>query len=202
VDLKERILKTAASLFLRLGVKSITMDDIAKELGISKKTIYIHFTDKDNIVFEVLSFTLARERAEAERIAGIYENPIEEIFQSMKEMNEMFENINPILFYDLRKYHPKAWELYVNFKNDFLYIVKRNLERGVLNGLYRKEIDIDLMARFRVETVDLAFDISNFNIKQSNVLKVQTHFIDHFIRGILTSQGLEFYETHKRKFIK
>jgi TetR/AcrR family transcriptional regulator, cholesterol catabolism regulator len=200
MEIKERILNAAESLFLRLGVKSVTMDDIAHELGISKKTIYLHFSDKNEIVNAVVEYTLKREKKESERIYSLSENPIDEIVISTQMMCKMFENINPVLFYDLKKYHPEAWGRYVNFKSEFLEIVIRNLKEGIERGYYRHDIDPDILAKLRVESVDLAFNMDLFPPSIYNTLKIQVTFVDHFLRGILTSKGLEIYEKTKHTF--
>ncbi len=199
VDTKNRILKSAELLFLRLGIKSITMDDIAKELGISKKTIYLHFIDKNQIVNEVISIALEREKIEAEVIYKKAKNPIDEIFLSTNKMYEIFENINPVMLFDLQKYHPQAWDKYLAFKINFLDIVKRNMLDGIHQKLYRSDVDVEIMAKLRVESVDLAFNMKIFSPKNFKLITVQIHFIDHFIRGIVSPIGLEIYEKYKQE---
>ena len=199
METKDRILKSAELLFLRLGIKSVTMDDIANELGISKKTIYLHFTDKDQIVNEVITSALEREKMEAEVIYKKAKNPIDEIFLSTNKMYEMFENINPVMLFDLQKYHPAAWDKYLAFKINFLNIVKRNLFDGISQKLYRSDVDIEIMAKLRVESVDLAFNMKVFPPKNFKLITVEIHFIDHFIRGIVSPTGLEIYEKYKQE---
>lgn len=173
------------------------MDDIAKELGISKKTIYLHFPDKDSIINETTYCMLSNEKAQAEEIHRQTDNPILEMVHSTKIMSEMLEDINPVLFYDLKKYYPAAWKKYELFKLDFLEIVKRNLNQGIKEGYYRNDIDVDILAKLRIESVDMAFDMEVFSPKHFKVFKVQLQFIDHFIRGIVSPKGLEFYENSK-----
>jgi TetR/AcrR family transcriptional regulator, cholesterol catabolism regulator len=181
-------------MFFRFGIRSVTMDDIAKELGISKKTIYHYFTDKDDLVEKVTSQSMHNEICKTQEIYEKASNPIEEMIFSTKMMREMLQNVNAVLFYDLKKYHPRSWEMYVQFKNGFLDIVKRNLTNGIAQKLYRPEINVDIIAKLRVETVDLAFNIEYFPTANYNLLEVQLESIDHFIRGIVTPAGLEIYE--------
>lgn len=192
--MQQRIINTAESMFFRFGIRSVTMDDIAKELGISKKTIYHYFTDKDDLVEKVTSHSLENELCKTQDIYERAQNPIEEMIFSTKMMREMLQNVNPVLFYDLKKYHPKCWEKYVGFKNGFLETVKRNLSNGIDLKLYRPEINVEIMAKLRIETVDLAFNIEYFPPASYNLLQVQLESIDHFIRGIVTPAGLEIYE--------
>lgn len=197
--MQQRIIDKAESMFFRFGIRSVTMDDIAKELGISKKTIYHYFTDKDDLVEKVTNHALFNQVCKTDQIYESSQNPIEEMIYSTKMMREMLENVNAVLFYDMKKYHPLSWEKYVEFKNGFLDIVKRNLTNGIAQKLYREEIDIDIMAKLRVELVDLAFNIELFPPNKYNLLRVQLESIDHFIRGIVTKEGLEIYENTRVK---
>ncbi len=199
VDIKERILSSSEELFFRFGIRSVTMDDIAKALGISKKTIYIHFKDKYEIVEGVAEQTLNRDKCEAEEVHKRARDPIDEIIQSTKHMREMVANIHPALLYDLQKYHPKAWKRYVGHKEGFVKIVLRNLIQGQQQGLYRQNIDPEILARFRVESIDSAFDTTIFPTKQFRLIEIQLQLIDHFLHGILTPRGLELYEKHKQE---
>lgn len=197
VETRNRILSAAQSLFIRYGIRSVTMDDIAKELGISKKTIYLHFPDKDSVINEATYCMLSKEKSQVEEIHKLSNNPIMEMINSTKMMSEMLEDINPVLFYDLKKYYPAAWQKYELFKLDFLEIVKRNLCKGIEQGYYREDIDVEVLSRLRIENVDMAFNIEVFQPKNFKVFYVQLQFIDHFIRGILSPKGLEFYENSK-----
>jgi AcrR family transcriptional regulator len=192
--MQQRIIEKAESMFFRFGIRSVTMDEIAKELGISKKTIYQYFTDKDDLVEKVTEHSLSNQICKTNEIYDKSKNPIEEMMYSTKMMREMLENVNGVLFFDMQKYHPTSWAKYVEFKNGFLDIVKRNLKNGIQEKLYRADINVDILAKLRVESVDLAFNIELFPPKVYNLLNVQLESIDHFIRGIVTPQGLQLYE--------
>lgn len=199
METKERIRTIALELFFKFGIRSVTMDDMAKTLGISKKTIYLHYKDKDEIVYAVTEWMLQTDKAGCERIYEVSTDPINEILQSTKLMRDMVENIHPALLNDLEKYHPKAWKNYVNHKNGFVEIVLRNLKEGIEQGLYRADIDPEILARFRVESVDSAFKETVFPSKQFRLFDIQMQLIDHFLRGILTSKGLTLYEKYKQE---
>lgn len=197
--MKERIRTIALELFFKFGIRGVTMDDMAKALGISKKTIYLHYKDKDEIVYAVTEWMLQTDKEGCERIYEVSTDPINEILQSTKLMREMVENIHPALLNDLEKYHPKAWKNYINHKNGFVELVLRNLNEGIAQGLYRAEIDPEILARFRVESVDSAFKEEVFPSKQFRLFDIQIQLIDHFLRGILTLKGLELYEKYKQE---
>jgi TetR/AcrR family transcriptional regulator, cholesterol catabolism regulator len=192
-----RILQKADAMFLRYGLRSVTMDDIAKELGISKKTIYLYFADKDALIDKVTEYMLQEEKNKAEEIYKISKNPIEEIFLSTKMMKEMLQNINAVLFYDMQKYYPNSWQKYLDFKMHFLEIIKRNLNEGISQKLYRADINVEILAKIRVEIVDMGFNMELFPASKFNILDIQLENIDHFLRGIVTPKGLEVYEKTK-----
>jgi TetR/AcrR family transcriptional regulator, cholesterol catabolism regulator len=192
-----RILQKADAMFLRYGLRSVTMDDIAKELGISKKTIYLYFADKDALIDKVTEYMLEEEKNKAEEIYKVSKNPIEEIFLSTKMMKEMLQNINAVLFYDMQKYYPNSWQKYLDFKMHFLEIIKRNLNEGIFQKLYRADINVEILAKIRVEIVDMGFNMELFPPSKFNILDIQLENIDHFLRGIVTPKGLEVYEKTK-----
>ena len=132
MEVRERILNTAEELFSKFGIRSVTMDEIASELGISKKTIYLNFEDKDAIVHEVASSRMTCEQTESERIYKESENPIDQFFKEIEVFRTHAATLNPMVLYDLKKYHPKTWQLFQQHKQSvFLEIVKRNLREGV-----------------------------------------------------------------------
>lgn len=191
--METRIINSAADLFHRFGIKTITMDEIARELGMSKKTIYKYFSDKDKLVYEVIESHLIQEKAKSENVKVLASNAIEEIFMHMGLMKDMLANINGTFFYDLKKFHPAAFDCYLSFKAFFIDSVKQNLQRGINDGLYRPEIKINILAQLRVESIDLAFDSTIFNPKDFNILETQIETLDHFLHGIVTEKGLLEY---------
>lgn len=197
MEVKERILKAAEELFLKFGIRSVTMDEIASELGISKKTIYLHFADKDAIVHEVATSRMNHEQGICERIYEESENPIHEVVKEIEVLKKEAATFNPVIIYDLKKYYPKTWALFQQHKQTiFLDITRRNLQEGVKQGLYRPEINIEVLSRLRMEEIDFAFDQSVFPNTIFNQFEIHQTFIDHFLRGVLTPKGLTVYEQY------
>ncbi len=195
MEIKERILKAAESLFRKFGIRSVSMDDIASELGISKKTIYQNFEDKDSIVYEIARTNMMCDIEESERIYKESANPIEQVFKEATLLRKQASTINPAVFYDLKKYHPKTWQLFQEYnKVNFLEIVKQNLREGITQGYYREDINIEILSRLRMEEVEFAFSREVFPPESFNQMDVHTALIDHFLRGIMTPKGLAFYE--------
>jgi AcrR family transcriptional regulator len=197
VEIKERILIKSQEMYFARGVRSVTMDDIATELGISKKTIYMHFVDKGTLVEASTIFFLKKQKCQEKETFLKAKNSIDEIILNTQMMREMLGNINPVIFHDLQKFYPKAWNHYLEHKKNLKDDVLRNLDEGIKEGYYRVDIQTRIMAKLRIESVDMAFNQDLFPAKEYNLLDIQLAFIDHFIRGIVTDKGLKAYESIK-----
>ena len=198
-DTKQRLLSTAFELFSKYGIRSISMDDIAKHLSISKKTIYQFFEDKDEIVHELMKGKLKDDEGELRTIVKSSGNVVEEVFNLMAHISRKIGNVNPSMFYDLQKYHPKTWQLFVEFKiNCILKMVEDTLLRGVKEGLLRQDINVKILARMRMEQVDMGFNPAVFPPDKFNILDVQLAMIDHFLYGICTLKGHKLINKYKQ----
>jgi len=199
-EIKQKIVEGAALLFHKYGIRSVSMDDIARHLSISKKTIYQYFKDKDQVVTLALRAHMDKEMQEYEEIFDVSDNAVEELAKVSKCMRSDFKDMNPSLLFDMQKYHPDGWNLWMEFKNEFIKgHVLRNLKRGIKEGYYRKEIDPEVMARFRVEQVQLAFDDTIFPKDEFDFKEVQMQFLNHFVHGIVTEKGHELFEEYLEK---
>lgn len=197
---KERIIQAALSLFWRYGIKSITMDDIAHDQGISKRTIYQHFPDKEAILEHAISHELATQKCEIQKVEEATSNPIDEMLQTSEQMQSYMANMNPVLMYDLKKYYPKAWQMFASYKNDFvLNSLKDNLHRGIERGYYHKDLNVDILAVLRMEQIELAFDPTIFPPKNHSMVDIQVQFVHHYLRGLLTEKGYNYYNSKQFK---
>jgi AcrR family transcriptional regulator len=197
-DVKEKILKGAEELFMRYGIRSISMDDIARHLAVSKKTLYQHFADKDDLVLMVSRGHLQRNKLEFEGIWEESKNPIEELAKISACMRVNMEAMNPTLLFDLQKFHPKAWSEWIGFKNKYIREnVVRNLSRGIADGYIRPDINPEIMAAMRIELVQLAFNNEIFPPSQYKLAEVQEQIFDHFVYGLVTDKGKKLYQKCK-----
>ena len=147
---KERILTESNNLFRRRGIRSVTMDDIARELGMSKKTIYQYFNNKADIVHEVTRQHFTNERCMSDEILEKASDPVEEILMILQTMSKTFKEIPTTMIYEVQKYYPRTWDLYNEFRYGYgINMIRRNLQDGVKQGLYRKDMDIELIAKLR-----------------------------------------------------
>ncbi|MDB5154236.1 MAG: hypothetical protein JWR54_2987 [Mucilaginibacter sp.] len=194
----ERIISGGEELFLRAGIKSVTMDDIAKHLGMSKKTIYQFFKDKNELVFALVRKKLQDDEHEMSAIISKSGNVIEEMINMMKCSEDIFSRINPIVIHDLQKYHPEAWKQFQNFKAEVLVrTLEELLTKGIKQGYIRPDIDVRIIARMRVMQVELGFNAAVFPVAEFNTWKVQQQFLEHFNYGICTLKGYKLLNEYK-----
>ena len=190
LDTKERIKQTAHDLVMRYGIRSVSMDDIANALGMSKKTIYQYYADKDELVVAVVTDVLRKSECDCECDRHEAKNAIHEVFLAMEMVVEMFKSMNPTIVHDMHKYHPRAFRLFQQHKNEFLYnVMKENLLRGIEEELYRPDINIEIMSRFRVESVMIPFSPEFQKNLKSSMADIELELIIHFLFGLVTPKG-------------
>jgi TetR/AcrR family transcriptional regulator, cholesterol catabolism regulator len=200
VTIKEKILKGAEDLFMKYGVRSISMDDIARHLSVSKKTLYQHFADKEDIVTMTCQTHLQRTSTEFNHVKEVSKNAIEELANLSACLKRNMENLNPSLLFDLQKYHPKAWSVWLDHKNNFIRdSVVRNIRQGIAEGYFRQEINPEIIAAMRLELVQLAFDETVFPREKFRLTDVQMAVFDHFVNGLVTDKGRKLYQKYKEK---
>lgn len=196
--IREKIVAEAFSLFCQSGIKSVSMDDIAQHLSISKKTIYKWFSNKDEVVYSAVSNYLQHIECDCEDILSKSGNAIEELFNIMGTTREIFSKIHPSIFHDLQKYHATAWKLWQDHKNQYIFgKVRQNLERGIAEGLYRKDLDVEVMARIRLVQIELPFDQRLFPRHQFELMRVQLASLEHYMLGIATLKGHKLINEYK-----
>jgi len=192
--MKEKILEEAERLFWKYGVRSITMDDIARRLAISKKTIYQHFTDKEDILMQVTQYRLAKDQEIMNCTYVSADTPIHEMLAMLDEMRKNVDKMNPTLMLDIKRYYPKAWALYGKFKEDYiLKLMIDNIRRGIDDGYFRQDVNPEILARMRVEQVEMAFEMTVFSAKTYDMIAIQQELTHHFVRGLLTEKGFTIY---------
>jgi TetR/AcrR family transcriptional regulator, cholesterol catabolism regulator len=200
METRERILLKAQDLFQRFGIRSVTMDDIANQLGMSKKTIYQFFADKHELVDAVAGVQIEDNQCKCKEGRVHAKNAIHEVFLTIDMMQQMLSNISPSVFYDLEKFHPKTFSRFLEHRNKFLLkTVKVNLEWGISEELYRPDINIDILTKLRLETMFLPFDQAVFPQKQYNLLEVQKETLVHFLHGVATAKGHKLIDKYKQE---
>lgn len=188
----------ASDVFMRYGIKSVTMDDLARQLGISKKTIYKYFEDKDELVRTMMESKLSEDRATCESCSQDSDNAIDELFNISRFVVEHISNINPTVFYDLQKYHPDAWKLMQDHKWDFILSnFRENIQRGIAEKIYRDNINVEIIARQYVASIDTILGGDIYPWPEFKVEQVFLELLRFNIRGLANDEGIKYL---KQKF--
>ena len=191
---KEKILAAAEQLFWRYGVKTTTLDDVAKQLAISKKTIYQHFTDKEDLLIQVLRDRVIRDQQEFLCAMVNAENPVVEILSALEMLRKHADRVSPNLMIDLRRHYPSAWAIFEQYKEShILKSIRDNIQRGIRDGLYRSDINPDILARMRVEQIELAFNNQFFPADRYDMVDIEQELMHHYVRGLLSETGFTIY---------
>jgi AcrR family transcriptional regulator len=194
-----RILLKARDLMLQSGLRQVTMDDLAQELGISKKTIYQYYKDKDDLVKAVVNLELKEHEITCKDCKSKAENAIHEMFLLMENMKAMTQTMNPNSMMELEKHFSNAFDMIKNHKDEFLFsLIKQNLMKGIEEGCYRKDLDIDIISKFRLETVFIPFNLHLFPLNKFNSIEVHTQLMEHFVYGLMTVKGHELMDRYKK----
>ena len=200
METQERILDTAFGLFRQYGTRSITMDDIATRMGISKKTLYAHFVDKDDMVVHAISRFLEVIQETERGIKAGAANAIEEMFEVMNMMDTRLRNMNPVIMLDLQKFHSKAYLVFQEYRNNYLRTaIRETLERGITEGLFRKDLEVSILTQFRIASAMLCFQPEVFPIAGFEMVKVQRVLLEHFLYGVASAEGLKLIEKYKQE---
>jgi len=197
VEVKDRIIEESRKLFFKYGVKRVTMDDVSKNLSMSKKTLYQYFSDKDELVEEATKVHLEQEQLEMEDIYNNSANSIDELYQVSRCIRRNINDINPTVLFDLKRSYHKSYLLWTKFKEEYISeSIIKNLKRGIEDGYFRKEIDLEVMAKLRLMEIQLLFDNEIFPIRQFDFRDVQLQLFNHFVFGIVTKKGRELYSEY------
>jgi len=186
------------NLYKKYGIKSITMDDAARHLGISKKTLYQYFADKTEMVKEAVVQELqSRQKSFAESLTGNY-NAIEELMIYYKIQIKMILDYKPNFVYDLKKYYPDIYNNYVNIKREkIINSVEQNLKKGIEEGFFRPELDVSIISRLTLMRIEGMIHSGIFDTDEIMSPKVFTEIFYFHVYGIVTEKGSDYFEKHK-----
>jgi TetR/AcrR family transcriptional regulator, cholesterol catabolism regulator len=191
-------LQQVEALYMRYGIKSTTMDDVARELGISKKTLYQFVENKDDLIVKVVQCHISQEKQLCEEQFNQSANAIEEIMMVIKFNTQQLAQMRSNIVYDLQRYHRDAWDIVAGYRNKFMYdVVHRNLQRGIDEGLYRIDIKVDIMTKIHIITSFQLFDEDFFPSTQYARAEIFNEYLMHYLYGIVSEQG-RTYMSQKR----
>lgn len=201
IEKKEHILNIAAQLFYKHGIRSITMDDIAKEAGVSKKTIYSFYKDKKDLVEAFINSNVIENPNLRIDISEDF-NAIELLFNFRERIADIFELVQNNLDYDLKRLYPKIHAKLEDYKRKLIYEIETSLlTKGKEEGLFRPELDDDFIARMSIGRSLFIFNPENELFSEKECLSIKTYdkIIDYHLHAISTTKGIEFYKKQLNK---
>ncbi len=192
--MKEKIISKASDLFLKLGFKSVTMDDIAADMCISKKTIYKYFCNKEVLIEESTSKVHQQINDTINFIVAQNYNAIEENFEIRKMFKELFKSVDTSPLYQLKKHYPEIYEKVMEVENkECTACFTQNIYKGIEQGLYRKETNVESFVKFYYI---LIFSINENTISEKESLHLELEALEYHTRAIATPEGITELEKH------
>lgn len=180
---------------MKSGIKSITMDDLAIDLQMSKKTIYKYFKDKRELVQGCIKMRFDNHRIYISQVQAQKLNVIDEMFEIGKFITDELRELHPNIFHDLQRFYPEAWRSFFKFKNDFvLEVICDNLKRGVESNYYRKSLNVEITARLYAGMTDLIFEEERFPAHDFEKSAVYLEAFSYHLHGIGTPAGITYFE--------
>ncbi len=191
------LLTKSREMFMKYGVKNMSMDEIAKELGMSKKTIYQFVENKAELVKLTLDDYLNEERRLLENILANSKNSIDQMIQMIDYFLQAMSDFNPSALHDLQKYYPESWLLYNNYRYQvMLGCINDNLKTGVKEGYYRKDLNADMISKIYVFGTETLFNQDVFPSKKYMFLDIYREYLNYHLRGIVSHKGLKYLDEH------
>ena len=189
---KQAIIAKVESLFLRFGLKSVSMDDVTRELGISKKTLYQYFESKEDLVLQTIQQHQAEQKKALALTLKDSGDALQEMFGFARHFMVQLRQMSPATIFDLKKYYPDIWHSVENAQREYIYLVLvQNMARGKQEGLYRDHLQVDILARLYLGSVRLLLDDTFFPNHNYHWDKLYREFIEYHLRGIASIEGLK-----------
>lgn len=189
------MLEKISAIYFECGIKSVTMDDLARKLGVSKKTLYLHFRDKKDVVEKVLMHQLQNHRCDMAYLEIKNANAIEQILAVSRFLVSFISRIHPSVNFDLEKYYPSIWKKLINYRQEHVFeSIRNNMLKGIEEGLYRNDFNVDIIAWLYTNRIQAQID-SEFIQKSGITIEAFFHnLFTYHIRGIASAKGLLLLE--------
>ncbi|WP_462317425.1 TetR/AcrR family transcriptional regulator [Marinilabilia sp.] len=190
------IIKKGLELFNLYGIRSVTMDELAQEMGVSKKTLYQYFNNKNDLVSEIMEFTANEIKTQLAKSPGANINAIEEFFFHRRELFKKLSRQNTAVVFDLRKYYPEVFKRLKEMRRKMLYNAYiKNFEKGIHQGLYRQDLDIDFLSRLMTGSHVFIFDPTYGIFSEEELIsdKFRTNLFNYHFKGICTDKGYKIF---------
>lgn len=197
MEIKDKIVSGSSKLFFKYGIRNITMDAIAGDLGISKRTIYDNFKDKDELLKYCFEANTLKQNKVVDEILNNSENLIEALIKIIKHNVNNLKLVNPIFFFDIKKYYSKLFELKIKKNNEKnINRITDILNKGIREKIFRSEINVEIVALLILEQYKLLGNQEIFPDTKFSKAEVFENISINFIRGIATEKGLLLVEKY------
>lgn len=200
---EQKIIAGAGEVFMKYGIKSVNMDDIAKNLGVSKKTLYKYVKDKNDLLGKALTMHCQVEEMAIAEIRDKDHNAIDEMLEIAQYFTELLQQIHPSIHFDLERYHPEVWKEMMTNQHAMVYkCMAGNLEKGIKEGLYREDLNVDVIAKIYMAKMDVTFDSTIFPPKEISFSEVYREYFRYHIRGIASEKGITYLKKKVKEMLK
>lgn len=187
---------------MKYGIKSVNMDDLARHLGVSKKTLYLYVKDKEDMLRKAVQMFCEREDEEIKSICARGLNAIDESLEIMKWVTGVLQEVHPSVHFDMQKYHPEVHKTMMENRFKAIYLcISNNIKKGQKEGLYRKDINADIITRVYISRMDVIFDRNVFGSDAYTPTELYIEIFKYHIRGIASEKGHQ-YLSEKQKSLK
>lgn len=185
-----KILDTSEALFKKYGIRSVTMTDISQKLGVSKKTLYKYIENKHDLISKMMQRYIKQEQEACCQIMEEAKNALDQMLKINLYVQQQIKEVNPSMLYDLQKYHHPIWKMLEQFhQNYILGVVQQNLQQGVAEGIYRADLNTEIVAKFHVSMMPVISDSERFPHQAFATKDVHQEFIRYHFNGIISEKG-------------
>jgi AcrR family transcriptional regulator len=197
MDTKHQILTKAESLFMRYGIKSVTMDDLAREMGMSKKTLYQYVSNKADLIENIFQLKIEEEQKMMAQYKAESTDAIDEILKIARHVIRELRQFSPSVMYDLQKYYrPTYRQMEAFHTRHIIKMIRENIERGMKEGVYRSNLSPDILSKLYVAKSSLVADQELFPLQQYNIEQLFKEHIIYHIYGVASPKGLKIFEQY------
>lgn len=189
------LLENVKSIFMRYGIKSVTMDDLCREMGISKKTLYQFVSDKPDLVKKAMTQEICSDQSSINSILEKNYGAIDELIEITRTMGEKLKNLHPSILYDMQKYYPESWEIMSKHRNGYIVqTIRGNIEKGQKEGVYRQDANPQIIALLFASKIELFADTSIYSHLGITPAEIYSESLTYHLRGIANKEGIKQLE--------
>ena len=189
------ILRESSHLFIKYGLRSLSMEDLCREMGISKKTLYQYVENKTDLISKTLDFIIQDAVMALRDANDAGYNAIDQLLKVSRKVCSDMHHFNPSITFDMQKYYPEVYRKFNQTKKEFIFQkIVTNMQQGIEEGLYRDDLPVELVARLYVQKLEYINDPEFLNSEDFSFSKMFQVMFDNHIRGISNLTGLEYYE--------